>query len=770
MRLTIFAKVAIMLMLSIVLVVLPLIYTMNGILTEEFTDTLHKSIKSSAFTIEERLRGQRESISGLLWQATRRADLQKAVAEKDLPALSVILKDMQAYSAVDMITLSDHEGKVIMRSHSDRKGDSVAGQLNVRRSLAGAPLTIGFEGGTAVAFSLRGGAPIHHEGRLVGVLTPGVRLDTTDLVDNLKRNVGAEITFFKGNVRIATSLSAADGSRMVNTTMDNTAITDTVLKQGSVFTSDGVILGGKPYTVLYEPLKNADGQNIGMLFLGIPMERLQFLLNKLIANFGLVAGVVAIILGILGTVAARYIISKPLARVTNVIADLVDDKAELSMRLDTSKKDELASLAHQVNRLMEKVGRMLGNISGFKNMVNAMPDPVFVVDENYAVQLANSRVCEIAGVPDPEDLHGRHINTVLKTSVYGSEKCPLRETIKRKGKTVSAPFPLTINGEVRQMRAQSDVMRDRHGKQTGFVQTAADVTDIVEHEKTLAGQMERMAEVNRQVTAIAGRVNDSADKILHQTTSVQQAAADQSRFMQETLAAVDQMNETIMIIAQSATSASDQANAGLSQAEEGEQIVRQAMRAIDAVKTVALQMDKNLTQLGGQAEGIGQILNVISDIADQTNLLALNAAIEAARAGEFGRGFAVVADEVRKLAEKTVSATQEVRRAVSDIQSSATTNLASMHEAAQAVETATELSRKSEEALEEIVRLVSENSSQVTSIATAAEQQSAGSSQIASSVHRVAQIAKQTEEESQDSAKTADELSSLARELHRTVQ
>ena len=196
------------------------------------------------------------------------------------------------------------------------------------------------------------------------------------------------------------------------------------------------------------------------------------------------------------------------------------------------------------------------------------------------------------------------------------------------------------------------------------------------------------------------------------------------------------------------------------------------VRSINGVNAVALGLQDNMKELGQQAESIGGVMNVISDIADQTNLLALNAAIEAARAGEAGRGFAVVADEVRKLAEKTMDATKEVGGNIQAIQHSARTNIDEVTNAVQNIGEATELANASGQALREIVELASSNSSVVASIATAAEEQSATSEEINNALGDVTRIVAETADGMvqassavQDLAQTAQQLKSVMERL-----
>jgi len=240
--------------------------------------------------------------------------------------------------------------------------------------------------------------------------------------------------------------------------------------------------------------------------------------------------------------------------------------------------------------------------------------------------------------------------------------------------------------------------------------------------------------------------------------------------VESTTTAMEQMNEAILDIARNTGSAAQSAEQAKSNAQAGAKGVREAVGSIDRVKSRILELKETMTQLGNQAEGIGQVLGVISDIADQTNLLALNAAIEAARAGDAGRGFAVVADEVRKLAEKTMTATKQVGDSVRSIQERARENVNAVDAAAGDIVESSRVAEQSGQSMEAIVDIVQNTALEVASIATASEEQSATSEEINRSVAEVNQVARETAESVEQSTRVVVEISGLVEELDTIIQ
>lgn len=237
----------------------------------------------------------------------------------------------------------------------------------------------------------------------------------------------------------------------------------------------------------------------------------------------------------------------------------------------------------------------------------------------------------------------------------------------------------------------------------------------------------------------------------------------------ETAAAMEQMNATVLEMSRNTSLAAENTSQTLLEATQGAALVDSVSVAIGRVDEKSRELKLCLEALGQKAEGIGRILNVISDIADQTNLLALNAAIEAARAGDAGRGFAVVADEVRKLAEKTMSATQEVDEAVRDIQSGTRSSIAGMEQAAAAVGESTQLARNAGTSLASVVRLVEGNAAQVQSIAAASEEQSSACEQISKSTGEIYSIANETAAAMDAAAKAVSDLAGVSQTLGRVM-
>ncbi len=201
----------------------------------------------------------------------------------------------------------------------------------------------------------------------------------------------------------------------------------------------------------------------------------------------------------------------------------------------------------------------------------------------------------------------------------------------------------------------------------------------------------------------------------------------------------------------------------LSRAEEGNSAIEEAVSQMQVINNRVSDLQTVIAEVDQRSRDIGQILNVITDIADQTNLLALNAAIEAARAGEQGRGFAVVAEEVRKLAEQSAKAATEIGEMILATQEESQKALESMTLGVEDVEAGTKVVSKTGQTFTEILADVKAISSQVEDTASAAQELSAGSEEMAASIEEQSSTM-------EEMAATAEELRASAEKLFNELQ
>ncbi len=273
-------------------------------------------------------------------------------------------------------------------------------------------------------------------------------------------------------------------------------------------------------------------------------------------------------------------------------------------------------------------------------------------------------------------------------------------------------------------------------------------------EKTIKSLQEavlKLSEKSRKLSYSSEEMSKNAGEVAGQSQSVATAS--------------EEMAATSTDIAHNCGSAAEGARHAHESAMAGAVVVQDTVAGMQRIADRVRVTAGTVESLGTRSNQIGEIVGTIEDIADQTNLLALNAAIEAARAGEMGRGFAVVADEVRALAERTTRATKEIGNMIKSIQVETGGAVSSMKEALHEVEKGSEDAGKSGAALQEILGQIQEVNLQVAQIATAAEEQTVTTAEIAKYIQNITSVMHGSAQLATSSSRAADELATLAESL-----
>ena len=450
----------------------------------------------------------------------------------------------------------------------------------------------------------------------------------------------------------------------------------------------------------------------------------------------------------------RRSIVMPLRSIASMAGRIAE--GETSLRINISGQDEIADLSRAIDLLLERIGKSLALN---RAVLNAVPDPIFMTTETGEMILANTAAIQLANIPE-DKLIGLNCTDVFENGVCGTPLHPSSQVGVSLG---IIEYRTPSNSVFYQPNAVP--VADENGDDMGFLEVARDVTRMVAKEREVAKHLERLKEVNAEIDGASQVIAETTDGIASQMEQVSSGARAQTSKVSQSVEAMGQVKVRIDEVAENASQASQLATEAREKARQGASVVSNAVDAISVVQSLSGELRQSVSSLGDQANSIGRVINVISDIADQTNLLALNAAIEAARAGDAGRGFAVVADEVRKLAEKTMSATKEVSQAVEQIQDGVGNNIEGMEKATDAIQHAAILATESGESLEGIVPLVEASSEQISLIAHAGEELIVINDTVNQNIQEVDVVSTEISSGMESSAKATADLAAMAHRL-----
>jgi methyl-accepting chemotaxis protein len=663
MRLTLTGKIIALLLFTVALLTLAITLTVDRYLSLGLNQMSQQEIASKADAVDYMLKEASQEVKGVTYLLASRPDVATAIIAKDKAKLVAIAKQAQAELKIEFVTIADADGVVVARGHSDKSGDSVKKQINVQKALAGQG-SIGMEEGTAVKFSLRAGFPVYEGGKIVGTVTAGINLSSSNaFVDEIKKVLGTECTIFYGDARVATTIER-DGQRVIGSRMDNPKVIETVLQRGQRFLNINKILG-RDYNTAYWPVTGADGKIAGMLFIGSDRAAIAATERTILYSTLTASSVVALVVLIVGFFTARGMTS-PLRRIIDYARKV--SRGDLEAQAEGKFSGEMAELS----------GAMAKMVSGIKAKIAEA--------EAMSQEATEGARCAEAAREDAEKARG--MAEIAKRE-------GMLEAAENLGLVIESIIAASnqLESQVDHVRSGADQQRDRLREVVeAIAQMTSTVLDVAKNASRAAQSAEDTKTKASAGSAVVADSMRSIDRVNAVSATLKQAMSelgDQTQAIGRVMSVIsDIADQTNLLALNAAIEAARAGEAGRGFAVVADEVRKLAEKTMTATKEVGQAVVSIQQSVAGNIQNVDQ---AAAAVGDATTL--------AGKSGDVLREILALAEAsarevagIAAAAEQQSAAAEEINRAMNEVSDVVEATSNGMHESAEAIHALADLS------------------------------------------------------------------------------